>query len=118
MLQSALDTRRFATLDETVTDIKSGLLGAHLHGLYAVNPDASNDIWLQLFDLPAASVTLGTTTPKLTRKVPANGTLEISWSECPINFAGGLSIACTSDSDNNTAPSTDADDVQVEYAEK
>jgi hypothetical protein len=63
-----------------------------------------------VFDLPSASVTLGTTVPKLVIQVTGgNGTNSSSWEEkftgeAKISFSNAITFAATTTSTGSTAP--------------
>jgi hypothetical protein len=81
-----------------------------LLGLSAANLTTS-DAYLQLFDLAAADVTVGTTVPDLIFLVPAgNGTLagavDKDFPLGGVNFLTGISYAATTTPTGTTAPST------------
>lgn len=85
-----------------------------VHNLYAVafwNPNTV-DIFVQVFDVAHASVTLGTTVPKLVFRVPAgNGVQAGSWEqrfagESKIAFATEIALAATTTATGSTAPTT------------
>lgn len=70
--------------------------------------------YVQVFNLPAASVTLGTTAPLLSFEVPANSGRTVN-PGILLNFGGsGMCIAGTTGRANSTAPST-ALDVNLAY---
>lgn len=81
-----------------------------LMSLQAYNVNAT-DAWLQVFNVPAASVTLGTTTPIQSFLVPkGNGTdrgaTEMSWTE-GLNLDGSaISIAATTTETGSTTATT------------
>lgn len=64
--------------------------------------------YLQVFNLPAASVTIGTTAPALSIGVPASAALVIPIPECGLNIAGlGLSLGGTTTRAGATGASLD-----------
>jgi hypothetical protein len=85
----------------TVKTVKSG--GAILlFGLKLVNTTAAA-AYLQMFALPAASVTLGTTPPYLFFRLGSNESIFIGMNE-PITFNGaGMSVAGTTTPTGNSA---------------
>ncbi len=57
---------------------------------------ASAKAWLQVFNLPVASVTVGTTVPVLSIMVPGDGCVVVPVPEGGLNLKGnGLTIAAT-----------------------
>lgn len=75
-----------------------------LHYLEVQNPNAA-DAFIQLFDAAAADVTVGTTTPKLSLFVPANGAMDKYWND-PIDFNTAITYACTTTAIGSTDPTT------------
>ena len=76
--------------------------------LHIVNTN-SVDTYLQLFDLAAADVTVGTTTPKLSFLVPAgNGTdaggFTENFGDRPIHFEVAITYACATSATSNGDP--------------
>jgi hypothetical protein len=85
----------------TPVNIKSNGM-ALLCGLKIVNTTAAV-AYLQVFDLPAASVVLGTTPPKWVIPLGASETTNPSDMSPPVQFTGtGLSIAGTTTPTGNT----------------
>ena len=81
-----------------------------LHYIHVVKPN-SVDTYLQLFDVAAGSVTVGTTTPKLSFLVPAgNGTDAGGFTEqfeaYPVHFEVAITYACTTTATGNGDPTT------------
>lgn len=77
--------------------------------IHVVNPNNA-DAFLQLFDLPTGSVTVGTTTPTQSYIVPAgdgtnDGAFAISF-PTPVQFRTAITYACTTTATGNTDPST------------
>lgn len=77
-----------------------------LYGLEALNMDAARR-FVQVFDVPAASVTLGTTKPVLSIGMGSNGN-EYRYYDGGILFPAGLSYACTTTDTGNTGASAAA----------
>lgn len=73
--------------------------------LYYIEARNTNnaDVWVQLFE--DAAVTLGTTAPKLSLFVPAQGAIDKYWQQ-GVKFKNLVSYAATTTSTGNTAPST------------
>ena len=77
-----------------------------LYGVSLVNTGAAA-AYVQLFDLAAASVTLGTTVPKLSFWVPAGGSWEEKFTgEAKAAFAAATAAAATTTATGSTAPAT------------
>lgn len=85
--------------------------GTVVYGYYISNEDAGADTYLHFYDAAtAAAVTVGTTVPDLTYRLPAGAVLE----ESPIStlnsegitFALGLVLAATTTEGGLTAPTT------------
>lgn len=81
--------------------------GGLLWGLVISNSNAA-DAFLQLFDVAAGSVTVGTTAPKLSLLVPkgdgtASGAVELIFPK-PIYFENAITYACTTTATGNTDP--------------
>ena len=78
--------------------------------LHIINPNTAQ-AFLQLFDVAAASVTVGTTTPKLSFLIPAgdgtnSGGFERSF-DPPLHFsANAITYACTTTATGNGDPTT------------
>jgi hypothetical protein len=80
--------------------------GAKLVYFEFQNPN-NVDCWVQLFDLALANVTVGTTTPKQSFLVPANGGNDKVFPDSGfIDFVNGVSIAATTTATGSGAPST------------
>ena len=76
------------------------------YGGVIYNPNATV-AYVQLFDAAVASVTLGTTTPKLTLPVPATSALVLPQSaEGKAAFYTAISTAATTTPTGSTAPGT------------
>lgn len=77
-------------------------------GGYFINNPNTADSWLHVYNVASGSVTVGTTNPALTFRIPGaasnsgGANLEISLG---INFGTAISIACTSTAGGNGAPS-------------
>lgn len=81
-----------------------------LHHLEVSGIDAV-DSFFQIFDLLAADVTVGTTTPKLSYLVPAGnatvrGVVSLDFGESGLRFDTGITYACTTTATGNTDPTT------------
>ena len=83
--------------------------GGVLLALEVSNPNAV-DAYLQLFDVAAGSVTVGSTTPKLSFLIPAgDGTKDGAMDKAlvgGIDFLTAITYACTVEVAGNTDPGT------------
>lgn len=91
-----------ASLTNTVTAVKTSAARMHEYDLY--NPN-STGVWVQLFNLAVASVTLGTTAPTRTIYIPATSGRDWS-SPYSSSWSTALTIACTTTNTNNVAPAS------------
>ena len=93
-----------ASVGATATQV----LGGHgqLYGYHIVNNTAAL-AYVQVFDLPAASVTVGTTVPDYVIPLPANGQAVMPMSRTGIDHANGLTVACTTARGNAVAATCD-----------
>ena len=107
-IQDSLDNKIFnslttpALLGTTVREIKGSQ--TNFYGYVVHNPNAAV-AWVQVFNLPAADVTLGTTAPSYTIKTGADGGLAQEFVN-PINMKSGLSVAATTTETGSTANTT------------
>ena len=76
-----------------------------LHYLHVINTNV-NAAYLQLFNAVAGDVTVGTTTPKMSLFIPANGAHDAYWGDSPIDFDTALTYACSTTATGNGDPST------------
>lgn len=80
-----------------------------LYGVEVSNPNSA-DAYLQLFDVATGSVTVGTTTPKLSLLVPAgNGTIDGAYDDYwvdGIEFNAAITYACTTGVATSGDPTT------------
>lgn len=91
-----------AALTNTVVSIKT--VAGNLYGLRAYNAGAAY-AFIQVFNVTAASVTLGTTTPTEYFPVPATGVYDDDYST-PVTYSSALSIAATSTPTGAVAPAS------------
>lgn len=78
----------------------------NLYGMDFVNTGAA-DAYVQIFDVAAGSVTLGTSVPTMAKWVPAHGAWEEKFTgEAKVSFATAITVAATTTPTGNTAPST------------
>jgi hypothetical protein len=81
-----------------------GLFG----GYVPVNNPNTADSWLQIYDVAAGSVTVGTTNPKLTIRIPGIAANSVAGNVVipeGVTFGTAIAIACTSTAGGNGAPS-------------
>jgi hypothetical protein len=76
--------------------------------LQCYNPN-TNQMYVQIFGLPSASVTVGTTPPTLSIPIPPSGTGGWTLSNPGVNFASGITVAATTTATGSTAPGTALD---------
>ncbi len=76
-----------------------------LDGYHIVNTGAAG-AWLQIFNVAAASVTLGVTAPKYPLYIPAGAVLDTPTVLPCVNFGTAMSYAATTTSTGSTAPAT------------
>ena len=98
-----LSTFRNAALSNTATAVKAS--AGRVYGYNVSNPNASQDVYLHFYDVAAGSVVVGTTTPKLSLWVPANGGLD-SLFAIPIAFGTAITVAISTTATGGTAPSS------------
>ena len=83
--------------------------GGRIHYLHVLNSNTAQ-AFLQLFDAPAANVTVGTTTPALTFLIPGgDGTTDGAFEQyfgVPIHFSAAITYACTTTRTGNGDPTT------------
>lgn len=99
---AGVTTLRDADIDNTAQACK--VARGHLYGYHVQNPNAS-DAWLQFYDAAAADVTVGTTTPKLSLIVPANGAIEAYLGDDnAIRFSTAITYSATTTAAGGTDP--------------
>jgi hypothetical protein len=91
-----------SALTNTKVAVKAS--AGNLYGYHIYNPNTSV-VYIQIFNLASASVTLGTTTPTMVLVVPANGWLELMF-PVPISFGTAITLAATTTASGSTAPSS------------
>lgn len=99
---AGLQTVRDADVDNTAQACKAS--AGNLYGISVQNPNSA-DAWLQLYDVAAGSVTVGTTTPKLSLLIPANGVVYEQWVP-PIEFSTAITYSATTTAAGGTDPTT------------
>jgi len=95
-----LSEERKVNLTSTAYQVKAS--AGNLLGWNIINPNGSA-VYVKLYDLLAAGTTVGTSTPKLTIMVPANGTVYVAPNCIQEEFADAITMAVTTgvaDSDN------------------
>jgi hypothetical protein len=75
-----------------------------LYGYHIQNPNAAG-VFVQIFNVAAGSVVLGTTTPIVSLFVPAGGALDGVFA-VPISFSAAISAAATTTPGGAVAPTT------------
>lgn len=86
---------------------------ASLGGVDFVNLGGSA-AFVQIFNVAAASVVLGTTVPKIVKWVPAGGSWEEKFGDVGIAFSTAISVAATTTTTGSTAPGTGIN-ANIEY---
>ena len=81
-----------ADADNTAQEMKP--TAGNLYGLELTNENGV-DAWIQLFDLPVGSVTVGTTTPKQSYIIPGSGAMDKDFGAAPISFDTAITYAVT-----------------------
>lgn len=76
-----------------------------LYGLHFINTNAGA-VYVQFFDMPQGSVTVGTTTPSFVLTIPASSSTSDLTSAMPVQFSTALTIAATTGPTNGAAPGT------------
>lgn len=92
------------SITSTKQELRQG--ATNLCGYFIHNPNGAES-WIQIFAKAATDVTVGTTTPDLTLKMPANG--EITWifpMGKEFGLTNGLTIAATTTETGAVNPST------------
>lgn len=102
--QGGLNTAA-GSITTTVTSVKAS--AGQLYGYYIYNPNASA-AYCQIFDLATGSVTLGTTTPKLSFGIPATSAANVTFPN-GLAFATAISIAFTTTRTGSSAPGSSVD---------
>lgn len=86
-----LDVFRTLDADETEEEVKA--TAGQVYGWYIYN-DGAAKVYVKLYDATAASVTVGTTTPKMTIPIPAGSAANVEFTN-GIAFATAICIAAT-----------------------
>lgn len=103
----------FRSLDVTSTEADVKASPGRLMGWYISNANAAAAVFVKFYNAAAADVTVGTTTPYLTVRIPAASATNVNWGggsasgDSGIPFEALSVAAVTGVADNNTtAPST------------
>lgn len=88
--------------DNTAQALKAS--AGNLYSLHVVNTNGT-DAYVQIFNVAAGSVTVGTTTPNYVLFVPANGAVEEKWA-IGMAFGTAITYACTTTATGNGDPDT------------
>lgn len=96
--RTTFDPTVAATVENAMATDTSG--SVELYGVEVSNPNVASG-FLQLFNLPAANVILGTTAPKLSLFIPGAGATD-KWYDKGVYFNGGLSYAVTTTANGST----------------
>lgn len=103
----------YSNLAVAATKIDTSLVGSFLvFNFVCFNPSDAT-AYVQFFDLPAASVTVGATTPYFVLPLPAGGGIDTSL-VAPKAFHNGITFAATTTSAGAVAPSENCI-VQFDY---
>lgn len=101
------------SLSNTKVEVLAGV--ANLYGFEIENNDASSEVFVQIFDKPSASVTVGTTAPDYSFRIPAGANFGKDAESFPIRFHSlGITIACTSTRTGAGAPASNCS-IQLWY---
>ena len=93
-------------LDETKRQVMGG--PGNLYGFLFENNSETTPVYVQMFNKLAADVTVGTTVPDFTYKVPAGAVFGKDAQDFSIDtFSIGLTVACTSTRSGAVAPAAD-----------
>lgn len=96
--------------DASVTNAAEELKATpgQLYGYHLVNNHADTAVWIQVFNVAAASVVLGTTPPKKSLKIPGGGVLDMPQQALGVPFGTAMSYACTATATGAGAPASAA----------
>lgn len=101
---SAVGGTSNALLTNSAVQVVSGQHNLQTMVLY--NPNGSVE-YVQLFDVLAAGVTLGTTIPKMVIPIPASTAIDLPIeNSAQVTFFTAISVAATTTATGSTAPST------------
>lgn len=80
-----------------------------LYGFCFDNNSASSDVFIQIFDKALANVTVGTTAPDFTFRVPAGAVFGKDAQDLSLHyFVNGCVVACTSTRTGSGSPAANA----------
>lgn len=100
---TAADSATACTNSAQVVKASAGAFG----GYFINNPNTA-DSWVHIYNVAAASVTVGTTAPKLSFRIPgvAANSAAANWEiAAGVSFDTAIAVACTSTAGGNGAPS-------------
>lgn len=104
-------------LDETKQEVTDNAT-VRIYSIQAFNTTDA-PLFLQLFDLDADNVTVGTTTPTNQYVIPGNADADgagfVITFPVPKAYSTGFTVACTTDSGGSSAPGAGACIVNIEY---
>lgn len=101
----APNTAYYRNIDLDEADVQAGGF-VRLTGWYIANTTAAY-VYVHFYDATAASVTVGTTTPRLTIPIPASGASNIAFHNV-MTFSTALTVAATTNPDGTGAPAANA----------
>lgn len=103
---AAMDHIYDAAVGETKVEISA--TACNLYGFLVENNGAA-DVFMQVFNLPAASVTVGTTVADAVYRIPASSNFGKDAQDMALDHLdGGCTIAVTAARTTNGAPAADA----------
>lgn len=112
-INGGLSEERKVNLTNVGYEVKAS--AANLLGWNIINPNGSA-VYVKFYDALAAAVTVGTTTPKLTIMVPANGAVYIAPNCIQEQFADAITMAVTTGaSDADATNPASAVHVHIKY---
>lgn len=94
-------TKIFRSLSVTATKAEVSATPAQIYG-WSIRNSGAAAVFLKIYNAPAASVTVGTTTPVMTIPISIASARDVAWPQ-GIEFTSGITIACvTGVADNDT----------------
>lgn len=79
----------------------------NLYGFLGENNSSASDVYIQIFNALAVNVTVGTTTPIVTFRIPAGASFGKDAEDFPLFYMDtGLSVAVTSTRTGSSAPAS------------
>lgn len=105
---TAADSATACTNSAQAVKASAGTVG----GFYVNNPNTTDE-WVHLYNVAAASVTVGTTAPKITLRIPGNSTFAagansagaVMFGAAGVTFDTAIAVSCTSSAGGSGAPS-------------